>query len=73
VSARIEQAVFRSGLFAMAMPHGSGKSTICECACIWAVLYGHREFICRIGLDEGHPMDMLDSIKMELDGLSSVD
>jgi hypothetical protein len=68
VIARIEQAVMRGGLFAMAMPRGSGKSTICECACIWAVLNGHREFVCLIGSDEGHAMDMLDSIKMELDG-----
>jgi hypothetical protein len=52
----------------MAMPRGSGKTTICECACIWAVLYGHRDFVCLIGSDEGHAMDMLDSIKMELDG-----
>jgi hypothetical protein len=68
VIAKIEQAVLRGGLFAMAMPRGSGKTTICECACIWAVLYGHRDFVCLIGSDEGHAMDMLDSIKMELDG-----
>jgi hypothetical protein len=68
VIASIEQAVLRGGLFAMAMPRGSGKSTISECACIWAVLYGHREFVCLIGSDEGHAMDMLDAIKMELDG-----
>jgi hypothetical protein len=65
---RIEQAVMRGGLFSMAMPRGSGKTTICECACIWAVLNGHREFVCLIGSDEGHAMDMLESIKMELDG-----
>lgn len=68
VIARIEQAVLRGGLFSMAMPRGSGKSSLCECACIWAVLYGHRDFVCLIGSDEGHAMDMLDSIKMELDG-----
>ena len=51
------------------MPRGSGKSTICECACIWAVLYGHREFVCLIGSDEGHAMDMLESIKTELEQL----
>lgn len=68
VIAKIEQAVLHGGLFAMAMPRGSGKTTICECACIWAVLNGHREFVCLIGSDEGHAMDMLDSIKMELDG-----
>ncbi|HEX5470440.1 MAG TPA: hypothetical protein VFW73_01060, partial [Lacipirellulaceae bacterium] len=68
VIGRIEQAVLRGGLFAMAMPRGSGKTTICECACIWAVLNGHREFVCLIGSDEGHAMDMLESIKTELDG-----
>ena len=64
---KIEQAVRHGGLFAMAMPRGSGKSSQAECACIWAALYGHREFVCLIGSDEGHAMDMLDSIKMELD------
>ncbi len=68
VIGRIEQAVLRGGLFALAMPRGSGKTTVCECACIWAVLNGHREFVCLIGSDEGHAMDMLESIKMELDG-----
>lgn len=64
---KIEQAVLRGGLFSMAMPRGSGKTTICECACIWAVLNGHRKFVCLIGSDEGHAMDMLESIKTELD------
>jgi hypothetical protein len=68
VIAKIEKAVIQGGLFAMAMPRGSGKTTISECACIWAVLYGHRDFVCLIGSDEGHAMDMLESIKMELDG-----
>ena len=68
VIGKIEEAVIRGGLFAMAMPRGSGKTTVCECACIWAVLHGHRDFVCLIGSDEGHAMDMLDSIKMELDG-----
>ena len=68
VIAKIERAVLHGGLFAMAMPRGSGKTTICECACIWAVLFGHRDFVCLIGSDEGHAMDMLESIKTELDG-----
>ncbi|MBU4399743.1 MAG: hypothetical protein KKE86_10465, partial [Planctomycetes bacterium] len=68
VIAKIEKAILHGGLFAMAMPRGSGKTSICECACIWAVLYGHRDFVCLIGSDEGHAMDMLESIKMELDG-----
>lgn len=67
VIAKIEQAVLRGGLFAVAMPRGSGKTTICECACIWAVLYGHREFVVLIGADEAHAESMLTSIKVELE------
>ncbi|MDC0936123.1 phage terminase large subunit family protein [Pirellulales bacterium] len=67
VIAKIEEAVIQGGLFAMAMPRGSGKTSICECACIWAVLYGHREFVCLIGSGEGHAVDMLDAIKTELE------
>ena len=54
-------------VFISATHKSSGKTTICECACIWAVLYGHRDFVCLIGSDEGHAMDMLESIKTELD------
>ena len=68
VIARIEQAVLHGGLFALAMPRGSGKTCIAECACLWAVLYGHREFVCLIGASEVHAVEMLDSIKMELEG-----
>ena len=68
VIAKIEEAVLHGGLFAMAMPRGAGKTSIAECACLWAVLYGHRQFVCLIGSDEGHALDMLDSLKTELDG-----
>ena len=66
--AKVEQAVLHGGLFAMALPRGSGKSSITETACLWAVLYGHRDFVCLIGASEVHAGEMLDSIKMELDG-----
>jgi len=67
VIARIEQSVLEGGLFALAMPRGSGKSTICECACVWAALYGHREFVCLIGAEEGLATKMLASIKTEVE------
>ena len=44
------------------------NTTIAECACLWAVLYGHRDFVCLIGSDEGHAADMLESLKTELEG-----
>jgi hypothetical protein len=67
VITKTEQAVLQGGLFALAMPRGSGKSSLAECACLWAVLYGHRDFVVLIGSDEGHAADMLDSMKAELD------
>jgi len=67
VIAKIEQAVLEGGLFAMAMPRGSGKTSLCETACLWALLYGHREFVALIGSDEEHASSMLDSIKAELE------
>ncbi|MBI1373648.1 MAG: hypothetical protein GC159_13040 [Phycisphaera sp.] len=70
---KIEQAVLEGGLFAMAMPRGSGKTTLCETACLWALLYGHRDFVALIGSDEDHAADMLDSIKSELENNDLLD
>jgi len=67
VIAKIEQAVLEGGLFAMAMPRGSGKTTLCEIACLWAILIGAREFVALTGADEEHAANMLDSIKAELE------
>jgi hypothetical protein len=68
VMTKIEEAVLHGGLFALAMPRGSGKTTIAEIACLWAILFGHREFVALIGASEVHAQEMLDSMKMELDG-----
>ena len=67
VIGQIEETVLRGGLFATAMPRGSGKTSLAETACIWAILYGHRSFVALIGSDEGHASQMLDSIKTELE------
>jgi len=65
--ARIEDAVLRGGLYAYAMPRGSGKTVLAETACIWAILLGAREFVALIGSDEAHAESMLDSIKTEFE------
>ncbi|MBA3686570.1 MAG: phage terminase large subunit family protein, partial [Planctomycetes bacterium] len=67
IMATTEQAVLHGGLFALAMPRGSGKTSLAESACLWAILYGHRDFVCLIGSDEGHAADMLESLKTELE------
>lgn len=67
VIAKIEKAVVEGGLFALAMPRGSGKTTLAECACIWSILFGHRDFVALIGASEAHAEEMLDAIKSELE------
>lgn len=64
---RIEACVLRGGLFALAMPRGSGKSSMCEVAGIWSMLYGHRDFIGLIGATEGAAVEMMESIQTELE------
>lgn len=61
----VEAAVLRGELLAFAMPRGSGKTSLVEAAALWSLLYGHREFVCIIGSDEGHASSMLESIKVE--------
>jgi hypothetical protein len=66
VMRRIEDSVLRGGQFAFAMPRGSGKTSLCEAAAIWATLYGHRRYVCLIGSDAPAAERMLESIKSEL-------
>lgn len=64
---KIETAVLRGGLSALAMPRGSGKTTITESAALWSMLYGHREFVVLIGATESAALELLDSLKTELE------
>jgi hypothetical protein len=65
--AKIEAAVLRGELFAFAMPRGSGKTTLCEAACLWAMLYGHRPFIVLVGADQTIASAMADSLKAQIE------
>lgn len=65
--ARIETAVRVGGLFAYAMPRGSGKTSLAEAAALWAQLYGYRQFVVLIGSDESSALELLESIKTELE------
>ena len=64
---RLETAIREGGLFALAMPRGTGKTTLNERAAIWAVLYGYRKFIVVIGASEDAALELLDTIKRELE------
>jgi len=64
---RIETAVWQGGLFAYALPRGSGKTSLAEEAVEWATLYGYRRFPLVIGSDESSALEILDSIKSHLE------
>jgi len=66
VIAKIEQAVLHGGLFAMAMPRGSGKTTLCIRAALWALLHGHRMFVCLVGATQDDAQRMLLQLRTEL-------
>lgn len=67
VISRIEQAVLNGGLFTIAMPRGSGKTTICVCAAEWATLNGHRRFVAMVGATEDAAVQLLDEVKFDLE------
>lgn len=70
---KIEGAVDRGELFALAMPRGSGKTTLCETACIWALVTGKRDFICLIGAEQHSAHEMLTALKVELENNDLLD
>jgi hypothetical protein len=67
VIAKIEQAVTAGGLFAVAMPRGSGKTSLCERAALWAIVSGRRDFVALVGADEASAVERLAAIKSELE------
>lgn len=67
VIAKLEQAIRFGALFAIAMPRGSGKSSLCRVACMWALLYGYRRFVVLIGSNERHAGGELESIQTQLE------
>lgn len=67
VLAKTERAVLFGDLFAMAMPRGSGKTSIVVAACLWALLTGEHKFVALIAADETAAAMLLESIKTELE------
>lgn len=63
---QLQTAITQGGLFAGAMPRGTGKTTICVRGAIYAHLYGFREFTCLVGASESHAKAILRTIQDEL-------
>lgn len=60
---KIETALLHGGLFAVAMPRGFGKSTICRMATVWAVAYQHTRYAFIIGANATKAEENLDAVK----------
>ncbi|MCD6369947.1 MAG: hypothetical protein J7L63_00395, partial [Thermoplasmata archaeon] len=63
VIAKVERAIREGGLFAFAMPRGSGKTTLARCAALWAILYGYRPFVCMIAGSHDNARELLRPIR----------
>ena len=60
---KIERAVKEGGLFAFAMPRGSGKTTLARLSALWAVLGGYRPFVCLIGGSQERAIELLTPVR----------
>jgi hypothetical protein len=64
---KIEKSVLDGGLFALAMPRGSGKTVLCQTAVIWSALSGKTSFVCLIAASADRAQNLLDNIKTWLE------
>lgn len=66
VISRLETAVHHGGTFALAMPRGHGKSSLCIGACLWSLLYGFRLFLVLFGASKPRAEEMLQALRTQL-------
>lgn len=62
----IEAAVLRGRLKAIAMPRGSGKTSICQFAALWAALYGFQWLIAIVAANADNALAILSRIKEQV-------
>jgi len=63
---KIQRAVTEGGMFAFAMPRGSGKTTMCEWAVLWAMLTGRSPYVVLVGASEAAAERRLRNLKVQL-------
>ncbi|QDV23574.1 terminase gpA endonuclease subunit [Aureliella helgolandensis] len=64
---KMERAILTGDNFAIAMPRGTGKTTLVIAAVLWAIVSGHKRYIALIGADRDAATKLLDGIKVELE------
>lgn len=63
----LQQAVLTGCIRAFAMPRASGKTAICEAACLWAMLNGHWKFAVYIAATFKLALQRLAGLKREIE------
>lgn len=61
---RAEIVVLLGALFALAMPRGTGKTTVCRATVQWAINYGHRRYAYLIGANDDKGEEALQAIQL---------
>ncbi len=64
---KIERAVKTGGLFAVAMPRATGKTSLCLLAVVWASFGGWTPFVCLVAASAEKSRDLLETIKTWLE------
>lgn len=59
----LQDRILHGGRQAVAMPRGTGKSTIVAAAAIWALIYGHRRFLVILAANSKEARKMLGNIR----------
>jgi hypothetical protein len=68
VLALVQAAVLGGQLATVAMPRGSGKTSILgEAAPNWATLYGHRRYVAVVGAENDHAKQITEAILVQLE------
>lgn len=64
--ADIQAVILGGGLKALAMPRGSGKTSILEGAAIWAIVYAHRRYLMIVAATGKAAALIMENIRSEL-------
>lgn len=67
VIAKMQRSILQGESFAIAMPRGTGKTTLVVAAIIWAILCGHKKYAALIGADRDAATKLLNNIKIQME------
>ncbi len=64
---KLEGCILHGDRYAFAMPRGSGKTTLCIAASLWAIIYGHRRYLMLIGATDEKAEILVSGVKAAIE------